>query len=343
MPKDVSDRGPEKEPLIDGFGRHISYLRISVTDRCDLRCTYCMAERMKFLPKIELLRLGELERLAGIFIGLGVTKIRLTGGEPLVRRNITELIGNIGAHLKDRSLRELTMTSNATQLARHAGALYEAGMRRINISLDTLDAEKYRRITRGGDLGKTLAGIEAAKQVGLEIKINSVALKDDNRAELPDLIAWAHGQGFDMTLIEVMPMGDLGNDYRDQFLPLTVMREDLEQRWVLVEETYRSGGPSRYVRVAETGGRLGFISPLTQNFCAGCNRVRLTCTGRLYFCLGQNSHLDLRKPLRDGLSDEEITVLIRNAMTQKPLQHDFVAAKDDNRPSVARHMSVTGG
>ncbi len=329
--------------LMDAFGRHISYLRLSVTDRCDLRCVYCMSEKMRFLPRADLLRLEELERLSSIFIGLGVRKIRLTGGEPLVRRDIGSLIKNLGNHVKSGALDELTLTTNATLLERHAATLAEAGIRRLNISLDTLEQENFSRLTRGGDLTKILRGIEAAKQAGLAIKINMVALKEDNQQEIPSLLRWAHEQNFDLTLIEIMPMGEVAEDRYDQYVPLMTVEDRLRQEFTLIEDPYKSGGPARYYKIAETGGRLGFISPLSQNFCAGCNRVRLTCTGRLYLCLGHDDHLDLRILLREGCRDQEIASHIIEALNRKPQAHDFTIDRAGQAPAQGRHMSATGG
>ncbi len=328
--------------MIDPFGRHITYIRVSVTDRCDLRCVYCMAEDMTFLPKAEILSLEELERMCGAFIGLGVKKIRLTGGEPLVRRNVMQLIENLGRRLGD-GLEELTLTTNGTQLARHAAALAAAGVRRINVSLDTLDGEKFTAITRLGRIETVLEGLEAAKAAGLAVKINTVALKGVNEDEIEDLLQWCGSQGFDLCLIETMPMGEIGADRVDQYLPLSLVRARLKRRFTLAETNYRTGGPARYYSVAETGRRLGFITPMTHNFCEGCNRVRLTCTGTLYMCLGQDDAADLRRPLREGTDDAGLIAAIREAISRKPKGHDFVIDRRQDRPAVARHMSVTGG
>ena len=328
--------------MIDPFGRHITYIRVSVTDRCDLRCVYCMAEDMTFLPKAEILSLEELERVCGAFIGLGVKKIRLTGGEPLVRRNVMQLIENLGRRLGD-GLEELTLTTNGTQLARHAAALASAGVRRINVSLDTLDGEKFTAITRLGRIETVLEGLEAAKAAGLAVKINTVALKGVNEDEIEDLLQWCGSQGFDLCLIETMPMGEIGADRVDQYLPLSLVRARLKRRFTLAETNYRTGGPARYYSVAETGRRLGFITPMTHNFCEGCNRVRLTCTGTLYMCLGQDDAADLRRPLREGTDDAGLIAAIREAISRKPKGHDFVIDRRQDRPAVARHMSVTGG
>jgi GTP 3',8-cyclase len=330
--------------MIDPFGRKIAYLRVSVTDRCDLRCVYCMAEDMTFLPKSEILSLEELDRVCSAFVSLGVRKLRLTGGEPLVRRDIMTLFKSLGRHLKSGALDELTVTTNGSQLARHAEALREAGVKRVNVSLDTLDPGKFAAITRWGKLEKVLAGIEAAKQAGLAVKINTVALKGVNEEECDRLIAWCGAEGFDLTFIEVMPMGEIGGEVRlDQYLPLSLLRSRLAKQWTLDEIDYRTGGPARYMRVRETGGRLGFITPLTHNFCESCNRVRLTCTGTLYMCLGQEDAADLRAPLRQSESDEALIAAIHEAIARKPKGHDFVIDRRHTRPAVARHMSVTGG
>jgi cyclic pyranopterin phosphate synthase len=328
--------------MIDPFGRAITYLRVSVTDRCDFRCTYCMAENMTFLPKKDLLTLEELNRLCSTFIAKGVRKLRLTGGEPLVRKNIMHLVRELGRQVEDGRLDELTLTTNGSQLARHAAELADCGVRRINVSLDTLDAQKFRTITRWGELSKVLEGIDAAQAAGLHIKINAVALKDFNDREIPDLMRWAHGRGMDLTLIETMPMGEIEEDRTDRYMPLSEMRARLEDDFTLTENAYRTGGPARYVTVAETGGRLGFITPMTHNFCESCNRVRLTCTGTLYMCLGQNDAADLRLPLRASDDDALLSQAIDEAITRKPKGHDFVIDRR-NRPAVARHMSVTGG
>ncbi|EFG37895.1 molybdenum cofactor biosynthesis protein A [Brucella sp. NVSL 07-0026] len=329
--------------MIDPFGRAVTYLRVSVTDRCDFRCTYCMAEHMTFLPKKDLLTLEELDRLCSVFIEKGVRKLRLTGGEPLVRKNIMHLIGNLSRHLKSGALDELTLTTNGSQLARFAGELADCGVRRINVSLDTLNPEKFRTITRWGDLSRVLEGIDAAQKAGIHVKINAVALKDFNDAEIPELIRWAHGRGMDVTLIETMPMGEIEFDRTDQYLPLSQVCADLASQFTLADIPYRTGGPARYVTISETGGRLGFITPMTHNFCESCNRVRLTCTGMLYMCLGQNDDADLRKALRESESDEHLSQAIDEAISRKPKGHDFIIDREHNRPSVARHMSLTGG
>jgi cyclic pyranopterin phosphate synthase len=326
--------------MIDPFGREITYLRVSVTDRCDFRCVYCMAEDMVFLPKKDLLTLEELDRLCGVFIRHGVKKLRLTGGEPLVRRDVMWLIRGLGARLGD-GLEELTITTNGSQLAKYAGELFAAGVRRVNVSIDTLDAEKFTSITRWGRLPAVLAGVMAAKAAGLQIKINAVALRGVNEHEFDSMIEWCGAHGFDLCLIETMPMGEIGGGRAGQYLPLSLVRERLARRWTLRESGYATGGPARYVDIAQTGRRLGFITPLTHNFCEGCNRVRLTCTGTLYMCLGQEDSADLRTPLRAGRDDTALDAAIIAAIAAKPKGHDFVIGR--RRPAVARHMSVTGG
>jgi len=328
-------------PLIDRYGRAITYLRVSVTDRCDFRCTYCMAEDMTFVPRKELLTLEEIDRLASAFVARGVRKLRLTGGEPLVRRNILWLIETLSRHLGE-GLDELTLTTNGSQLHRFADALAGLGIKRINVSLDTLDPAKFRVLTRWGDFDQVMRGIDAADRAGLKIKINAVALRDMNEDEIEDLLRWAHGRGFDLTLIETMPLGEIGEDRTDQYLPLSLVRARLSQRFTLTDLDYRSGGPARYVQVAETGGRLGLITPMTHNFCESCNRVRVTCTGTLYMCLGQEDAADLRAPLRASTSDAPLNAAIDEAMARKPKGHDFVIDRDAS-PSVSRHMSATGG
>jgi GTP 3',8-cyclase len=328
--------------LTDGFGRTVTYLRVSVTDRCDLRCVYCMAEHMTFLPKAEVLTLEELDRIASAFVRLGVKKLRITGGEPLVRKGVMGLIEGLGRHLASGALSELTLTTNGTRLTEFAGQLAAAGVKRINVSLDTLKPDLFRRLTRGGDLAKVVAGIDAAQAAGLKVKINAVALKEDNAAELPELIRWAHGRGCDLTLIETMPMGEVEADRTDQFLSLKEVRRELESYWTLTDIPFSTGGPARYVEVAETGGRLGFITPLSHNFCEACNRVRLTCTGTLHTCLGQEDATDLRAVLRTGGSDDDLVEAIRLGVDAKPKGHDFRIARAA-APAVARHMSTTGG
>jgi cyclic pyranopterin phosphate synthase len=328
--------------MIDPFGRHISYLRVSVTDRCDFRCVYCMAEDMTFLPKADVLSLEELERLCGAFIGLGVKKLRLTGGEPLVRKNVMSLVRGLSKHL-GHGLEELTLTTNGSQLAKHAQALADCGVKRLNVSLDSLDRDKFRTLTRWGDLDQVMRGIDAAQQAGLHIKINAVALKGVNDMEFDQLIRWSHGRGMDLVFIEVMPMGEIGEQRVDQYLPLSMVRADLAQRFTMTDLDFTTGGPARYVKVAETGGRLGFITPLTHNFCEACNRVRITCTGTLYMCLGQEDAADLRAPLRASEGDEQLIEAIHKAIARKPKGHDFVIDRRRRTPAVARHMSVTGG
>ncbi len=329
--------------LVDPFGRAISYLRVSVTDRCDFRCVYCMAENMSFLPKAEVLSLEELDRVCSAFVARGVKKLRLTGGEPLVRRGVMTLVKSLSRHLASGDLDELTLTTNGSQLAKYAADLKAHGMRRINVSLDTLDADKFRAITRWGDLSQVLAGIDAALAAGLKIKINTVALRGVNDEELPELVAWAHGRGMDLTLIEVMPLGEIGEGRLDQYLPLSMVRARLAERFTLDDIDCRTGGPARYVRVAETGGTLGFITPMTHNFCKSCNRVRLTCTGTLYMCLGQADAADLRKPLRASESNDLLFAAIDEAIGRKPKGHDFIIDRRHQRPALPRHMSVTGG
>lgn len=329
-------------PLIDRFDRQITYLRLSVTDRCDLRCTYCMPERMQFLPRREVLTLEELHRLSLAFIARGVTKIRLTGGEPLVRRDVIELITALGRELGAGGLEELTLTTNGTQLRQFAPALADAGMRRINVSLDTRDPALFAQLSRRDRLAEVLDGIAGAKEAGLKVKLNTVALKGLNEGELPDLIAWAHGEGHDVTLIETMPLGDVGHERAEHFLPLSAVRERLEARWTLTDLPDSTGGPSRYVRVEQTGGRLGFITPLTSNFCAGCNRVRLTATGQLHACLGGEGAVDLRAAVRSDDPDAAIAAGFAQAMATKPERHHFDVSPGAG-PALARHMSMTGG
>jgi cyclic pyranopterin phosphate synthase len=329
--------------MIDPFGRPITYLRVSVTDRCDLRCVYCMAEDMTFLPKAEILSLEELDRLCAAFIRLGTNKIRITGGEPLVRRDVMTLFRSLGARLDGGGLEELTVTTNGSQLVKHAEALAASGVRRINVSLDTLDAQKFAAITRWGRIEKTLDGIFAAKAAGLAIKINAVALKGVNEDEYDGMLSWCGEHGFDLCLIETMPMGDIDGDRTDQYLPLSLVRSRLRRSWTLEDTDYRTGGPARYFTVAETGRRIGFITPMTHNFCESCNRVRLTCTGTLYMCLGQDDSADFRRVLRSGASDDELQAAIVAAIARKPKGHDFIIDRRNDRPAVARHMSVTGG
>ncbi|MBB4039377.1 cyclic pyranopterin phosphate synthase [Microvirga flocculans] len=329
--------------LMDPFGRAITYLRVSVTDRCDFRCVYCMSEDMAFLPKRDLLTLEELDRICSAFVGQGVRKLRITGGEPLVRRDIMQLFGSLSRHLDSGALDELTVTTNGSQLARHARDLAACGVRRINVSLDTLDADKFRRITRWGDLTKVMQGIDAAQGAGLKVKINTVALKGVNDDELETLLEWSHGRDMDLTLIEVMPLGEIDGQRIDQFMPLSLIRARLASRYTLKDIDDRTGGPARYVRVEETGGRLGFITPMTHNFCESCNRVRLTCTGQLFMCLGQEDAADLRAPVRASESNELLERAIADAIARKPKGHDFIIDRRHDRPAVGRHMSVTGG
>jgi cyclic pyranopterin phosphate synthase len=329
--------------LVDPFGRQISYLRVSVTDRCDFRCVYCMSEHMTFLPKPDLLTLEELDRLCTAFVSRGVEKLRITGGEPLVRRDIMTLFRSLSRHLDSGALKELTLTTNGSQLARFAKELAGYGIKRINVSLDTLDAAKFKALTRWGDLSKVLAGIDAAQEAGIHVKINAVALKGDNEDEIASLMEWAHGRGMDLALIEVMPLGDVGTERVDQYLPLSLVRARLAEKYTLEDIEFRTGGPARYVSVKETGGKLGFITPLTHNFCEGCNRVRLTCTGTLYMCLGQEDAADLRTPLRASVSNEPLYAAMENAIARKPKGHDFVIDRRTRQPAVGRHMSLTGG
>lgn len=340
---ELDQAGEQHGMMIDPFDRAISYVRISVTDRCDFRCVYCMAENMTFLPKKDLLSLEELDRLCGAFIELGIRKIRLTGGEPLVRRNIMSLFHSLARHLDSGALEELTVTTNGSQLERFGDELYRCGVRRVNVSLDTLDPAKFQAITRWGKYDKVLAGIAAAKAAGLHVKINMVALKGVNEDEFDRMIAWCGAEGFDLTLIETMPLGDIDGDRTDQYLPLSLVRARLAQRWTLTDLPDRTGGPARYVRIEETGGRLGFITPLTHNFCESCNRVRVTCTGTMYMCLGQEDAADLRAPLRASEGNELLEAAILEGIARKPKGHDFVIDRRHNRPAVKRHMSVTGG
>jgi GTP 3',8-cyclase len=329
--------------LIDPFGRHVSYLRVSVTDRCDFRCVYCMAEDMTFLPRQDLLTLEELDRVCSAFIDQGVKKLRLTGGEPLVRKGIMTLVESLSRHLKSGALEELTLTTNGSQLAKHAADLVKHGVKRINVSVDTLDPVKFKQITRWGDLAKVLDGIKVAQEAGLHIKINAVALKGVNEHEIPAMIRWCHERNMDLTLIETMPLGDIDGDRTDQYLPLSVVRAQLMDQFTLIENPYKTGGPARYMTVKETGGRVGFITPLTHNFCESCNRVRLTCTGTLFMCLGQEDAADLRAPLRASESDGLLHKAIDEAISRKPKGHDFIIDRTHNKPAVSRHMSVTGG
>lgn len=329
--------------LIDPFGRSIDYLRVSVTDRCDYRCVYCMAEDMTFLPKKDLLTLEELDRLCSAFIERGVRKLRLTGGEPLVRKNILHLISNLSRHLKSGALDELTLTTNGSQLSRYAKQLYEYGIRRVNVSLDTLCKDKFTQITRWGKLEQVLQGLESAREAGLRVKINTVALKNVNEHEIPEMLEWCHNQNYDFTLIETMPLGEINEDRTDQYLPLSQVRERLESHFTLTDIPHKTGGPARYVRVEETDGQLGFITPLTHNFCESCNRVRLTCTGTLYMCLGQDDKADLREVMRVSESNDALHQAIDEAISRKPKGHEFVIDRRGASPALTRHMSVTGG
>jgi cyclic pyranopterin phosphate synthase len=330
------------QPLVDPFGRAIAYVRISVTDRCDYRCVYCMSEDMNFLPKRDILSLEEVDRLCATFVSLGARKIRITGGEPLVRRNVMSLFHGLSRHLSAGTLAEVTLTTNGSQLARFASELADCGVRRVNVSLDTLDPEKFRQVTRWGDLSVVLAGVDAAVEAGLRVKINTVALKGFNEDEALSLVEWAHGRGFDLTFIEVMPLGAMERDRTDQFLPLTELRARLENSLTLIPSAYVTGGPARYYNVRETEGRLGFITPLTHNFCESCNRVRVTCTGTLYMCLGQEDAVDLREPLRRSASNGPLIEAIRSGIARNPKGHDFVIARSA-APATHRHMNATGG
>jgi len=329
-------------PLTDAFGRTVSYLRVSVTDRCDLRCVYCMSEHMTFLPKAEVLTLEEIDRIASAFVALGTRKLRLTGGEPLMRKGFLTLVEGLSRHLRSGALSELTLTTNGTRLAEFAGDLARLGVKRINVSVDTLNPDLFRRLTRGGDLAKVLGGIDAAQTAGLKVKVNAVALAHDNAGEIPALVQWAHGRGCDLTLIETMPLGEVDADRTDQYLSLETVRRELESFWTLREIPLSTGGPARYVEVAETGGRLGFITPLSHNFCEACNRVRLTCTGTLHTCLGREDAADLRAVVRAGADDAALVAAIRAAVDAKPKGHDFQIVRGA-APAVARHMSTTGG
>jgi cyclic pyranopterin phosphate synthase len=341
---DTGLKPPPPAPLIDPFARPITYLRVSVTDRCDFRCVYCMSENMTFLPKADLLTLEELDRLCSAFVGLGVRKLRITGGEPLVRKGIMTFFHAMRRHLESGALDELTLTTNGSQLARFAADLAACGVRRINVSLDTLDPDKFARITRWGRLAQVMEGIAAAQAAGLRIKINTVALKGFNEDELFTLAAWCAAEGHDLTFIEVMPMGDLGGEDRlGQYWPLKDLRARLAERFTLIDLAERTGGPARYVRLAETGQKIGFITPLTHNFCESCNRVRVTCTGDLFMCLGQEDRADLRAPLRAAPDDAALVAAIRAAIARKPKGHDFDYSRQTVAGQVSRHMSHTGG
>ncbi|ACK50024.1 molybdenum cofactor biosynthesis protein A [Methylocella silvestris BL2] len=338
-----ASEGSSQSPLVDPFGRLISYVRVSVTDRCDMRCVYCMSEDMNFLPKRDILTFEELDRLCSAFVARGVRRLRITGGEPLVRRGVMGLFRSLSRHLDSGALEELTLTTNGSQLAGHAADLAAAGVRRLNLSLDTLDPAKFKSITRWGDLAQVLRGADAAQDAGIALKINMVALAGVNDDEIPRMLEWAHRRGADLTLIEVMPLGKIEAERAHQFLPLNVVERRLSELYTLQPIDHRTGGPARYVRVAETGGRLGFITPHTHNFCEGCNRVRVTCTGTLYMCLGQEDAADLRAPLRASPSDELLNETIAAAIARKPKGHDFVINRRGAKPAVTRHMSVTGG
>ncbi len=329
--------------LVDSFGRQVNYLRLSVTDRCDLRCTYCMAETMKFLPRKELLSLEELYQLSNNFIARGVRKIRISGGEPLVRRGVMGLIRQLSTHLENGDLDEVTLTTNATQLHKYADELKACGVERINVSLDTLDRETFKALTRRDAVDDVMRGLDAAQKSGLKVKINTVALKGVNEDEIPELMVWAHGRGMDMTLIEVMPLGEIEADRIDQYIPLSAVRENLEARYSLIDTPLKTGGPAHYVKVAETGGILGFITPLSNNFCAGCNRVRVTCTGQIYGCLGDDKMYDLRNALRGDNPQADLNALLDLTLRTKPKRHNFDISEPGAKPAVARHMSVTGG
>ncbi|MEL6748108.1 MAG: GTP 3',8-cyclase MoaA, partial [Pseudomonadota bacterium] len=330
---------PISAPLIDPFARAVTYLRVSVTDRCDFRCVYCMSEHMTFLPKKELLTLEEIDRLCSAFIERGVRRLRITGGEPLVRRNIMSLFANLGRHLQSGQLDELLVTTNGSQLTKYADELAGVGVKRVNVSLDTLDPDRFRQITRWGDLDKVLAGIKAAQKAGLSVKINAVALKQVNEHDLADMMVWAHNEGLEFTLIETMPLGEIDEDRTDQYLPLDTVRERLEERFTLSPSAHRTGGPARYFHVQETDGRLGLITPMTHNFCESCNRVRVTCTGQLFMCLGQEDMADLRTPLRMTEDDSFLHAAMDEAIARKPKGHDFVIDRTKAKPAVGRHMS----
>ena len=331
-----------KNTLIDPFNRQVTYLRVSVTDRCDFRCTYCMSENMTFLPRKDLLTLEELERICSVFIDKGVRRLRLTGGEPLVRRNVMELIRNLGKQIEEDRLDEITITTNGSQLHRFASELYDCGVRRINVSLDTLDKKKFAKITRWGRLEQVLSGLDCAKKAGLKIKVNAVAVKGQNEHEIESLMNWAHGEGYDLTLIETMPLGEIEGDRSDQYLSLSTVRQRLEEKYTLEDIAYKTGGPARYVKVKQTGGRIGFITPMTHNFCESCNRVRLTCTGRLFMCLGKDDEAHLREALRGSNGNEILSAAIDEAISRKPKGHDFVIERNSSNV-VSRHMSMTGG
>jgi GTP 3',8-cyclase len=345
----INQVSPPPKKIIDPFGRTISYLRVSVTDRCDFRCVYCMSENMTFLPKQDLLNLEELDRICSAFIAKGVKHLRLTGGEPLVRRDIMSLFASLSRHLQTGHLQELTLTTNGSQLAKYAADLAACGVKRVNVSLDTLNADKFKTLTRWGDLSQVLKGIDAAQNAGLRIKINAVALKNINEDEFVSLTRWAHSRGMDMTFIEVMPLGDVDAARFDQYLPLSEVKSRIAQEFTLTDSAYKTGGPARYFTALETGarqkisGRIGFITPLTHNFCESCNRVRVTCTGTLFMCLGQDDAADLRTPLRASAHNELLNAAIDSAILRKPKGHDFIIDRAMPLPAVARHMSQTGG
>ena len=328
--------------LLDPYKRPVNYLRVSVTDRCDFRCQYCMAENMKFLPKKEILSLQEIERICTTFIKLGTKKIRITGGEPLVRKNVMQLFNNLGKFIKSQGLNELTLTTNGSQLSKYAKDLFKCGVRRVNVSIDTLDPILFSKLTRRGDLGKVLDGIRVAKDAGLAVKINTVALKNSNEHEIVNILKWAHQNDCDMTIIETMPLGEIDYDRTDQFLSVSKVKDDIEKYFTLTKSTHYTGGPSRYYNISETGKRVGFITPLTHNFCELCNRVRLTCTGKLYMCLGQNDSADFKNAAKSKNWEEDLNKSIIEAISRKPKGHDFVIRRKQG-PSVNRHMSVTGG
>ncbi len=340
---DSTSPAGQPTPMVDPFGRAITYVRVSVTDRCDFRCVYCMSEDMHFLPKQDLLSLEELDRLCTAFVDKGTRKLRITGGEPLVRRDIMKLFKSLSRHLDSGALDELTVTTNGSQLAKYATDLAACGVKRINVSLDTLDADKFRAVTRWGELSKVLGGIEVAQKAGIAVKINAVALQGVNEDEFESLVRWSHGIGADMTFIEVMPLGEVSGQRADQYIPLSRVKAQLMERFTLTDIAYKTGGPARYVSVKETGGRIGFITPLTHNFCESCNRVRVTCTGTLYMCLGQEDAADLRTPLRADPTNESLNKAIDAAILRKPKGHDFIIERGANIPSVGRHMSMTGG
>lgn len=338
----ATDTITHARPLTDGYGRRISYLRISVTDRCDLRCRYCMSEKMQFLPRREVLSFEEIDMIASAFVARGVRKIRLTGGEPLVRGGVTDLVRMLGRHLESGDLDELTLTTNATRLAEHAEALVDAGVKRVNVSLDTLDPETFRYITRWGELDKTLVGIAAAKAAGLRVKINMVGLNGLNDDQIVSMMRWCADEGHDLTLIETMPLGQIDDDRHDRYLPLDAVHRKLEEQFTLVPLSERTGGPARYWKVEDLDLKLGMITPLTNNFCEGCNRVRITVSGKIYMCLGHDDHLDLKHALREG-GPEALDDVLDQAMILKPEKHDFAITQKNQAPAVSRHMSVTGG